>query len=690
MLGLIGFYIINIQIPILRQIVGFLYLTFVPGLLLLRLLRLKNISFIEKYMFTVALSLLTLMLSGFFMNQIGVFLIEKPLSTIPLFCILFIIVSILLIICYIREKDTICMLPLENLNYSLSLPTIYLILVLFLTLFGTYVVNYYHSNTPLLFAILLIALGVFFVFFDRFIPERIYPFVIFLFSISLLYHNSLISSTLYGFDIHQEYYASNLVNILGKWDYNLYGNINAMLSIVMLAPIYSNICDLSLTYVFKIIYPFIFSFTPLGIYLIYKKQVNNSKIAFFSIFYFMSIYPYYTEMLALARQEVAEMFLVLIILVMISNYEFPKKKLLYVIFSFGLVITHYGLSYLFIFLSLIGYIFLIYLNQKSEIFRIRTITLFIIFALSWYIYISNGSIFETVVNLLENVYYTISHDIFQTSAVSVATKTTPSICGKSLRLLYLTSQFFILIGFLHSIITYKKNQSNIKFSKEYLGYSFGCICSLVVFLVTSSTGMNIYRLFHISTIFLSLFCILGGLFVFNSIEKIIKNTVPSFNNLNGLKFMSFFLFLFLLFNIGFIQEVVNDYPTSVSLSQESMKNGDYNTSMLLYRYYIPTQDIYGSEWLSKNKNRTMGVYADETAVTFVLAGYGMMPGQKSLYDEKNKCSNSYIYLRYPNVVYNLISKKDSNMYEYENISELKSVFNDKYIIYSNGYNTVYV
>lgn len=692
MLGVIGLDVINFEIPVLRQFIGFIYLTFVPGLLLLRLFRLRQISFIEKSTFTVALSLITLMLSGFFINEIGIFFVEKPISTIPLFSVIFLITSILFIICYIREKNTNYNSSFISLNYNLSRLMIYLLLIVFLTLFGTYIVNYYHSNILLLLAILLITSIIFLVFFEKFIPETMYPFVIFVLSISLLYHNSLISSTLYGFDIHQEYYASNFVKILGLWDHDIPRNINAMLSIVILAPIYSNICDLSLTNVFKIVYPFLFSFTPLGIYLIYNKQVNNPKIAFFSIFYFMSIYPYYTEMLALARQEIAELFLVLIVLVMISNYEVPKKKLLYIIFSFGLVISHYGLSYLFILLSIIGYIFLTFINQKSEILCPRTIFLFIICAIGWYIYISSGSIFDTVGNLFKNIYHSISYEILQTSTVSLATKSTPSPCGKLLRILYFSSQLFILVGFIHSIITYKssKTHSNIKFSKEYMGLSLACICSLIVFLITSSTGMNIYRFFHISTIFLSLFCILGGLFIFNVIEKIMLKIVPISNSINSFKFLSVFLALFLLFNIGFVQEIVSDNPISASLSQNSMKEGDVNSSMFLYRYYIPVQDICGSIWLSKNRNDTMDIYADETSVKFVLAGYGMMPDQKYLYNERNRCLNSYIYFRYPNVVYGLLSKKDSDMYEYEDISELLPILNQKSTIYSSGYNTVYV
>lgn len=692
MLGIIGLDMINFEIPILRQFIGFIYLTFVPGVLLLRLLRLKQISFIEKSMFIIALSLLTLMLSGFLINEAGIFLVKNPISTIPLFSMIFSIVSILLIICYIREKNTICDPSLITLNYKMIPLMIYLLSILFLTLFGTYMVNYYHSNILLLIAILLIASIIILTSFDIFIPEIMYPFVLFIISISLLYHNSLISSSIYGFDIHQEYYTSNLVKISNFWDHSLYGNINAMLSIVMIGPIYSSICDLSLTYVYKIVYPFLFSFTPLGIYLIYKEQLNSPKIAFFSIFYFISLYPYYTEMLALARQEIAELFLILIIIVAISNYEISKKKLLYVIFSFGLVISHYGLSCLFIVLSFIGYTFLFYAKKKkSEIFNVRTIFFFVVLAISWYMFMSGGSIFNTVLNLFISIYYSIAYELFQTSTVSLATKSTTSYCGFLLRLLYFSSQFFILVGFMQSIITYKnsKNQSGVKFSKEYIALSLACMCLLMFFLITSSTGMNIYRFFRISSIFLSLFFTLGGIFIYNIIVKFTQYIIPTFRNENSFKFLGIFLILFFLLNTGFVQEMVNDNPTSVSLSQNSIKEGGVNSSMSLYRYYIPFQDVCGSMWLSKNRNNTMDVYADETAVTFVLSSYGMMPGQKRLYNEKNRCINSYIYFRYPNVIYGLLSKKDSDMYDYENTSKLLPIINKKDTIYSSGYNTIY-
>ena len=48
--GVIGLDAMGIQIPIIRQLIGFIYLTFVPGILILRILKLHNLGNIVYYL----------------------------------------------------------------------------------------------------------------------------------------------------------------------------------------------------------------------------------------------------------------------------------------------------------------------------------------------------------------------------------------------------------------------------------------------------------------------------------------------------------------------------------------------------------------------------------------------------------------------------------------------------------------
>lgn len=139
-------------------------------------------------------------------------------------------------------------------------------------------------------------------------------------------------------------------------EFKHFSNVNAMLSVVMLAPIFSILYNIPLIWIYKIIYPILFSLVPIGLLKVFQKQTND-KVAFLSCFYFISILTYYSEMISLARQQIAELFLVIIIVVMLDeNLTLTNKAIMYTIFGFSLAVSHYGLYYLFIFSLLLLYI----------------------------------------------------------------------------------------------------------------------------------------------------------------------------------------------------------------------------------------------------------------------------------------------------------------------------------------------
>jgi uncharacterized membrane protein len=81
---------ILIDIPILREIIVFIFLSFIPGFVILKLFKLKEISFIDTVLFSVALSIASLMFMGLLVNEFYIFLgLSQPLSTLPLICLHF-------------------------------------------------------------------------------------------------------------------------------------------------------------------------------------------------------------------------------------------------------------------------------------------------------------------------------------------------------------------------------------------------------------------------------------------------------------------------------------------------------------------------------------------------------------------------------------------------------------------------
>jgi uncharacterized membrane protein len=364
MWGVIGLDAIGLQIPIIRQLIGFIYLTFVPGIIILRILKLHKLGNIETLLYTVGLSIATLMFTGLFMNTVyPLFGISGPISLTPLIITISAVVVLLCVLGYVRDKD-FSDPSIINVGDILFPPALFLCLIPFLAVLGTYLVNFHHNNLLLMFLIVIIALIVVLIGFDKFIPKNLYPLAVFVIAISLLYHASLISMYLWGWDVHLEYYLSNLVMGNSYWDSTIPITVNAMLSIVMVAPIYSLILNIDITWVFKIIYPLLFSLVPLGLYRVYQKQTDD-KIAFLSCFFFTAFFSFW--LISSRRQWIAEFFLVLLILPMIDKgMDKMKRSLLFIVFGVSLVVSHYGTSYIYMFCLISAWLILVFVDSGQN------------------------------------------------------------------------------------------------------------------------------------------------------------------------------------------------------------------------------------------------------------------------------------------------------------------------------------
>ena len=65
-------FVIFMNIPIFRQIFGFIYLTYIPGTLLLNILDINIEDFEEKILFNIGLSIFLVIFYGLIINEIGI------------------------------------------------------------------------------------------------------------------------------------------------------------------------------------------------------------------------------------------------------------------------------------------------------------------------------------------------------------------------------------------------------------------------------------------------------------------------------------------------------------------------------------------------------------------------------------------------------------------------------------------
>ena len=347
---------ILLNIHFLRQIFGFLFLTILPGVLILQILKSNQIESAKKFVLSVGLSISFLMFFGLLINNLSLrFGYETPLATISLLTSFNFAFIVLAIIGYKINKTSILSLP--NLNLTTSEKTFLIFPILFpaLSIFGMHVMNTTDNNIVLMTLLFLIPTYIVLVsLFNQKFPERIYPVVIFLISISLLLLMSLRSNHIIGMDTHTEYYFFRTT--LNNLYWNVFGHstLDACLSISLLPTTYQSILDMRPEFLYKILYSLLFSISPIVVFIISKKYIGN-VYAFLASFFFMS-QTIFLWTASNARTNAAILFFSLVIMVLFSSdISGFSKKLFFIIFTISCIFSHYATTYIFFFILLFSW-----------------------------------------------------------------------------------------------------------------------------------------------------------------------------------------------------------------------------------------------------------------------------------------------------------------------------------------------
>lgn len=742
LLGLIGLEFIGLKLPILRELVAFVYLLFVPGILILRVLRLHKLSNIETLLFSVGLSVSTLMFLGCFINILYPF-IPKPLSLLPLIIMLSLFVLLMSILSYLIDRD---FADPDWINFkSISNQSLFLCFIFILSILGSLILYFYNKNTIFMLMIILIGVTVFLVGFKRFITPKYYPLTIFVISISLLFHTWLLSPYIVGRDIFTEVSVSNFILNNTHWDINLpytpflLPNTNSMLIITIFAPIIAKVSNITIVTVYKLIFPLLISLTPLGLYRLFEKQTNE-RIAFLSAFFFV-IMGFYDVFLVSVKQSMAIFFIALLIMCFLRKKNM-KITVLSVLFMISIVVSHYGTTYLFIFCFFVGGLIIwliknqklnnlvsefivkfytIHMNKKKKIVLIRLknilmgsinskslisyffnyknikfeqdpminlnftlILLFVTFSLAWYIYISDSSVLTTILGVGGHIYSVIFEDFLspQTNQGLGLILTSPTTLSGSLqKALILIIQLFILLGLFKVFF-----KDKMKFKVEFMALVVPAILLDIFSVILPNFSNVIYtpRLYSITLIFLAPFALIGGIYLFDKITVFIH----LWEYEKSIKLLSMILIILFLLQVGFVKEIVNDPGTSVSLSKEQMMNSNVidQRANFYFNYGIFGQNYYSINWLSSNM-KNFSVYSDKTTSTALLSYNVSLILNWKEYQPQNMRLNkfNYVYLSYSNVKGELwVNLNGDRLDKALEIQKLEPLFDNMSEIYSNG------
>lgn len=388
-------------------------------------------------------------------------------------------------------------------------------------------------------------------------------------------------------------------------------------------------------------------------------------------------------------------FLSCLVLLMASNeISIADKKILGIIFSIGLILSHYGTSYIFLLALIVSLLLSFTLNTEIRkkhyhIISPSFITTYIVVAIGWYIYASSGYPFTSFVLLGQHFIQSITTEFLfpETYGTQLLLRKFPEYL-KVLKYLYVISYMLMCLGAFSSLWRAFK----VKELDEYMLISL----SLLPFIpLPYIFGVGQYeggRAWLIPSYFLAPFLVVGCL----SLSKL-KVFFDYDKAKNGMIFTSVFLCIFFLFNSCFLAEVIWKYNIGPSIyvsAPRITKDGTIYEKEYLDRVYLSVRDMKSAEWLSRNtKDNTTNVFSGHNAIArkFRIAGLTPKYGFNviTLSNKTEISKNSYIYLSEFNTNTGKIDDRIRAFPKFFSLTEISEKLNSIDKIYTNGGSEIY-
>jgi len=677
--------VVFFNIPFFQQILGFILITFVPGFLILRILRISNQNNLTTFVFSEGISVPFLLFLGLAINIIFPFFgVDSPLSLISImisinFCIIFIV-----IILYFRKENLgislkdFKSLNIFHLNYSEKGVIILFLLIFSMGILGTYLLNFHQDNRLTLIFFVLIALSLLYVYFNikKIDKKSVLPVILYILSVSLLLLLALRSNYLIGYDTHEEFhfFISTLQNL--RWDPQPAYLLSSTIDISILPTIYVQILNIKPIFLFKGLFCILFAITPLVIYLIALKSVKEFHAFLISCFFMFQ--ELFFNIAANSRTSIALLCFALSIFVLIHKdlTEFQRRILL-IVFFFTCVVSSYSSTFIFFFLLLASYLMISAIskisNEKIQInISLVILLIFFVFMFLWYEHIVSQVLrsgLQFTLNRFE-IFNNFLHADLSSYSVQMAGSSNLfsniySTVGKISRYILFG---FIAIGLSVSIIKYlpvskidkiKSEYSFFKFDLDLFYLIFSLICAILFFILVFANyffrGLGIERLYQLLLVILSLYLIIG-LFTLINISELIVTKMAKRENLQddkakkitdriGSVFELFLIILLIiqLVDISGISYQMAGYHNSIILNPPNEKSYfGYNQA------YVYDQDALIAEWINQyipEKNSRIIADSLEKRKISSLSNRESMLYSVSIFEStKNEINDGYIIL----------------------------------------------
>ncbi len=676
--------VVIINIPFLREIMVFISFTSLPGILIIHCLRLKQIDFLKKLVLSVGLSISFILFTGMVLNSLYP-LLQKPLSLIPVLVLFNLILIIMAFIAYKRNRDDFILDDFLNIKIDydgqLTSMLIFPLFFPFMAILGTNLMNNTGNNLILivmLFLILfyMILLGIL----RKKVHNITYPLALWSIGLSILLMYGLTSSHIMGRDVNNEFYCFMLTLSNSHWNImNYYNPYNACLSITILPVIYQVLSAMNPEYIFKLFAAVIGSFIPLVVYIVAKKYVALRYAFFASLLFVFQLF--FFNLLGAIRQEIAILFFFLAFMIIFSSdIDRRSKKVLFLIFMFSLIVSHYTTAYV-AFVLVVPILVLPFLkglfkDRKLVFTNFDIILLSLIFIAIWYIMYAHiqvnagTQVVQTTIaaSTTSNASsFASSKGDFVLGVLGIKLKSVPNFMSVIAHdLIFVT----ILIG-LFAIVR-RFNYYHIKFGTEFL-LGIGLSLTLLVMFVMLpyiSIAYDASRLFFQVLIFLAPVFIIGCI----AFAKLIKK--PKWDLV-----VILVLLISLFMCTSYLQYHFYGSPYSATIDKDGVIRGEY---------YVYDSELTGTYWLKNNRLNNLTIYSDGRENSrFNLADLRGSNINSTFFQWNKTVNSGYIYLGYLNIK----KKEVLEIFNDISMSDMKNYFNilkGKDVIYDSGGSQIWI
>lgn len=704
-----------LNVPLLRQFSGFLFLTLVPGYLILQMLKLNKLGLVEKFVLSVGLSIAFDMLFGLMFN----FLVlatgyTRPLSTGPILISFSAAALGLAALAARLNEDSAFSLP--TINFSVKEKTLLILPALFplMSIVGSRVLNLSGDSALIVLLLLLIPTYVIFISVQRGNAyERIYPPILLLTGISLVLLQALRSNHIVGSDVHQMYGAFQ--NTLDKLNYSITtpSLVDSLASTTVLPAVYQALLRIDPEYLFKLLIPILSSISPVAIFVIARKYIGN-YYAFISAFMLMSQIIFFRAT-DFASTSLAILFFALAVMALyLDGISEVSRKLFFLLFAVSTILSHYSTSLIFFFILLLTWISAQIINWayqrwnerqsnlkktppvsapdgqqptegktvSSVVFMLtRTsgaaILLFFVVFFLWHSQITRYA-FDTIVQVIQRAFRSLyqSFESESTNVLAAATgrMVTPAIWKAIRWAVYWLEIIFIAVGGLSiavrrkNAVTYPGSKNAVamnplktKIDPEYVLFSAAGVIVLTtaVILPYLSVAYTLWRSYYQLMVFLSVFFPIGAFLIAARLR------------LSPRLLMLLVLIPYFLFSAGIV-EYWYGIRNEIWLG---------NSGPAYDSWYVHDEDSYSAEWVGEHRQENVRVYGAGVNGALVLVSQGKIPYleviNRTLERYRAWERDSYIFLRKADTIVG------------RNLERYPAIFSAKSRIYDAGGAEVY-